>query len=384
MFSSRVALAPVNVLAAELLACRDRSESIIDLTLSNPCAIGGADGFFPGRDKQLYEAICCADIVRYEPDPQGMLHLREHIAQDAKRGPEDVFITASTSESYSWLFQLLCDPGDEVLVPQPSYPLFAQLASLHGVRLCSYPLQYAGEWLVDFYSLVGRAGPRTRALVLVNPNNPTGNFINQGDARRFEMFCAERGLALISDEVFFRYPLAEDPGRYSFLETTDCLSFVLDGLSKRAALPHIKIGWMFLGGPRSLRQAARERLSLIADTYLSASYPMQSIATKLYDIGETSRPRLVEHIRSNYRLIRQCAAQSSITPLVAEGGWSVILRLPAIADENDIAMRLLREQRIFVHPGFYYDITGHHLVLSLLSDSEHIWQLVNVLRAWGY
>ena len=373
--------APVNQWAALLAAHRLDGKPLLDLTVSNPTRAGLGDW-----ELRLQEVFGGIRTATYLPLPEGSMAAREAVAtwyaDRADRAPslaispEQILLTASSSESYAFLFQALCAPGDEVLAPLPSYPLFEYLAGFTAVKLGSYRLRYAGEWIVDFASLEGAVTPRTRAIVVVNPNNPTGSYLRRAEKDRLLAFCAAHRLTLIADEVFEEYALAEampPGGRVSFAapqSTGLCVS--LGGLSKTAGLPQMKLGWMILQGPDDAQRALRERLLLVADTYLSVSTPVQEALPGLLGVGREIGDAIRRRIRANAAFLRRVgAATPHLTVLPIEAGWNAVLRLPAILSDTAWSEALLRQCGVLVQPGFFYEFESEAwLVLSLLPDEE--------------
>lgn len=380
MFSSRVpgVLTP-NRLTARLSALRAAGDAVLDLTESNPTR-AGID----------YAAALLAPLadpagLRYDPSPRGLLVARQAVALDALRhgidlDPDHIVLTASTSEAYGFLFKLLCDPGDEVLVPRPSYPLFEHLSSLDGVRALPYTLDYYGRWSIDVDSLTRAVTPRTRAILVVSPNNPTGSCLSAAELDALADLCARHGLALIGDEVFAEYTL-NDAGRagrsvgadrtfVSVLSQGRALTFGLGGLSKSIGLPQVKLGWIGIGGPEALVGAALDRLDLIADTYLSVSTPVQLAAPLLIERGHGVRTQIQARIEANLRALDRAVARApGCTLLHPEAGWTAVLRVPATRAEEDLVLDLLGEDRVLIMPGYFYDFPREaYLVVSLLPD----------------
>ncbi|HEY7820313.1 MAG TPA: pyridoxal phosphate-dependent aminotransferase, partial [Vicinamibacteria bacterium] len=310
-------------------------------------------------------------VLRYAPDPRGSPTAREAIAgyyrdRGAHIRPEDLFLTASTSEAYSFLFKLLCDGGDEVLVPRPSYPLFDFLAALDDVRPWSYPLRFDGAWHLDFAALESSLTERTRALVAVHPNNPTGSYLSADEGERL----LDLELPLIADEVFLDFPLSErEPA--TFARSTRGLVFVLSGLSKLAGLPQMKLGWIAIAGERELRREAALRLEHIADTYLSVGAPVQVAAPRLFELAPSIRREISERTRRNLTALREAAASApEVTLLEPQGGWYATLRLPAVRRSEEWALSLLDEQSVYVHPGSFFGFELEAcLVVSLLTPA---------------
>jgi aspartate/methionine/tyrosine aminotransferase len=370
-FSSRapVDLAP-NALASALAAHRAAGARILDLTSSNPTRAGLR---YP--EAEILAALASPGALAYQPDPRGLASARAAIsAYYASRGesvdPEDLLLTASSSESYALLFKLLADPGDEVLVPAPSYPLFDVLAGLESVRLVRYPLVHAtgAGWRIQREALEAALSPRTRAVAVVHPNNPTGSYL-RGDQRAWlESLCARRGLPLIADEVFLDYSRAAR--EVSLASTRDALVFVLSGLSKLVGLPQLKLGWIALAGPRQAREQARQRLEFIADAYLSVGAPVQHAAPGLLALRGDLQRQIRARVEANEAGLRErCAAAKSLRPLEREGGWYAVLELPESVDEEAFCVRLLERQAVLVHPGYFFDFDRSGvLVVSLLTE----------------
>ncbi len=338
-----------------------------DLTESNPTA---CDLPYP---LALLDALADPRALRYRPHPRGPLQAREAVAGEYTRwgveiDPERVVLTASTSEAYGLLFRLLADPGDTVLVPTPSYPLFDHLTRLEGVRPLAYDLRPEDGWRVDFSAIDG-SGDRVRAVVVVHPNNPTGSFVHPQDAQRLVRICRDRGWALIADEVFLPYPLDGGPGNdTSFAATTGCLSFTLGGLSKSIGLPQAKLSWIVTSGPPEAVAGALEGLDYAADAYLTVSTPVALAAPRLLAEGAAVRSAIDGRCRANLGELRlAAAAHPSVDVLPCGGGWSAILRLPATEDEEALCLRLLTEHGVAVHPGLFFGFPSSvHPVLSLL------------------
>jgi aspartate/methionine/tyrosine aminotransferase len=373
MFSSRLNwdLRP-NRISALLEARRRAGAPILDLTESNPTHAGLS---YP--EAEILAALGDARSLRYEPSPAGAADAREAVAAYyAARGasvPADrIVLTASTSEAYGHLFKLLADPGDEVLVPRPSYPLFEFLARLECVRVVEYPLAYDGSWRIDFEALEAALGPRARAIVVVNPNNPTGSFLKARERDRLIALAAERGLAIVADEVFSDYAFAPDAERVTTLATeTGALAFSLSGLSKIAGLPQMKLGWIVTAGPQELRAGAFARLELIADTYLSVAAPAQYGAARLMEAGAKVRERISARVRENLAWLRGAVEGSALGVLEVEGGWYATLRVPRTRSEEEWTLELLDRDGVLVQPGFFYDFeTEAFLVLSLLTPPD--------------
>jgi alanine-synthesizing transaminase len=371
MFSARTRwdLRP-NRLSRLLEEKRRAGVHILDLTESNPTRVG-----LPAP-ADLLAPLSSSEGQRYDPAPLGLESTREAVAADfARRGaeidPARVVLTASTSEAYAFLLKLLCDPGDEILVPQPGYPLFEYLASLESVGVRGYLLEHDGRWRLNLESLEAAVTPRTRAVVAVSPGNPTGAYLKLDERESLECFAAERDIALLSDEVFADFPLSEGPGRAaSVARDGPALAFSLGGLSKSCGLPQVKLAWIAVTGPAGPRREALERLEVVADTYLSVSTPVQIAAPTLLGRREELQGPIRERTRQNLEKIRAMVKPGSpATLLEPEGGWSAVLRVPATVPEEDRVARLLREANVWVHPGYFFDFPAEaYLVLSLLPE----------------
>ena len=353
---------PLSILLAEK---RRSGTPILDLTESNPTR-AGLD--YPGQE--LLTALADSRALLYQPDPRGLLAAREAVSEYyAQRGVEvpasRILLTASTSEAYSYLFKLLANPGDEILVPRPSYPLFDYLAAMESVRVIQYPLRYDGAWHIDFDALASAITPRTRAIVVVNPNNPTGSYLKRAEWERLQTF----GLPILSDEVFSDFGFAVDPDRIATLAgASDAFTFSMSGLSKIAGLPQMKLGWIVAGGPH--HTAALEGLEWIADTFLSVATPVQWALPRILAASGTVQEQIRRRTRANFEVLtgRASGARSGCRCLQAEGGWYAILEMPRIRTEEEWALRLLGECGVLVQPGFFYDFEAEaFLVLSLLT-----------------
>jgi len=362
-----------NRLADAVARARRERKPFVDLTLSNPTTAGIA---YP---PDLLASLASTAGLTYSPDALGSAVARAAVAADfSRRGiaisPDRIVLAASTSEAYSLLFKLLADPGDEVLVPRPSYPLFEHLTTLDAVRPRAYDLEFHGRWSVDLDSVHAALSSRTRALLIVSPNNPTGSFVTRAELDALASICAARGVALIADEVFADYELdgSQLSPRMSASAQDAALTFTLGGLSKSVGLPQVKVGWMAVSGPAGEVARALERLELICDTYLSVSTPVQVALPILLSRGAAIRDAIRARVRHNDRQLRQrAAAVPSCTVLPAEGGWYAVLQVPAVAPEEDLVLTLLNEDAVLVHPGYFFDFPREaFLVISLLPDPQ--------------
>ena len=355
-----------NALSRAIEGLRAKGSPITDLTESNPTRAGIP---YPNG---LLAPLAGVEALRYEPHPLGLPSARVAVADDQRRrgarvDPAHVVLTASTSEAYSWLFKLLCNPGEAVLVPRPSYPLFEHLTALEGIRAHPYVLEYHGRWAIDIDSIA--AGPRdVRAVLVVSPNNPTGSYIGTEELQSVSGLCRERKWALIVDEVFADYPLDACDPLTDIAAQSDVLTFTLGGLSKSVGLPQIKLGWCSVGGPAPDRDAALGALELIADSYLSVGTPVQVAARHLLQAGTSIRAAIQNRIRRNLATLRTIVGRHPACDLFrVEGGWSAVLRVPSTRSEEQWVLDLLHTERILVHPGYFFDFPREaYLVVSLL------------------
>jgi len=339
-------------------------KKIIDLTISNPTRTE-----IEYDESAILEALANPKSLDYDPEPKGLLSAREAVSQYYAPiiNAESLILTTSTSEGYSFVFRLLCNPGDEILVPKPSYPLFDFLAELQDVSLVPYSLIYDHGWQIDFHSLETALTPKSRAVVLVHPNNPTGSYISAQERQHLNQLCRRHKLALIVDEVFLNY--AHGKPQPTFAANRDALTFTLSGISKVSALPQMKLAWITTSGPPAEVAPVMQRLEIIADTYLSLNAPVQLAAPVLLNQRKTIQPQLMNRVRDNLaELDQQLAMQRSCTRLVIQGGWYAVLRIPVIRSDEDFAIELLQRSGVLVHPGHFYDFPGDgHLILSLIA-----------------
>src|SRR6266702_417570 len=364
--------------ATAVREARASGRRLYDLTISNPTRCG-----FSYDEQALLGALEDSRALVYDPDPRGMAVARDAVAgyyagHGAAVSTGDLVLTTSTSESYSFLFRLLCDPGDEVLVAQPSYPLFDFLADLDDVRLRPYPLFYDHGWWIDFAELERAITPRTRAVIVVHPNNPTGHWTGWSERELLEALCARHGLALIVDEVFLDYPLREccapqpkDAAARSFAcGDHPALTFVLSGLSKIAGLPQMKAAWIVTLGPEKARAESLGRLEIVADTFLSMNAPVQLALPKWLAGREGIQGQILERARGNLAMVKRIAEESpgQLQLLDVDAGWSAVLSLPGCGGELDCAERLVRERGVVVHPGAFYGMRERNrVVVSLIG-----------------
>src|SRR5437016_4411528 len=374
MFSKRTdwKLTP-NAFTAAQQDTRAAGREVLDLTASNPTRVGlnyDAD--------TILSSLSPVESLDYDPQPKGLLAARQAVAAYYREqhdtydvDPEHIVLATSTSEAYSHIFRLLCNSQDQVLVPKPSYPLFEFLADLQDVKLVPYPLIYDHGWQIDFPSLYKAVSHHSRAVVVVHPNNPTGSFVSERETEALNSFCREYNLSLIVDEVFLDY--AHDGAqRPTFAGNKDVLTFTLSGLSKISGLPQMKMAWIATSGPEDQRREALARLEVIADTYLSMNAPVQLATPALLGQRKNIQPLLLDRLRANIEeLDAQLRKQSGCQRLEMDGGWYVVLRVPVTRSDEDLAVELLRNSLVAVHPGHFYDFSGEgYLVLSLITPHE--------------
>jgi alanine-synthesizing transaminase len=376
-----------NRLTEALEDVRSSGARVLDLTVSNPTRVG-----LRYDEPLILQSLASPQAMDYDPQPQGLRAAREAVAAYYRRehgvdglDPEELILTTSTSEGYSFVFRLLCNPGDELLVPKPSYPLFEFLADLEDVKLVPYPLIYDHGWQMDFPSLQNAVTDRTRGVVVVHPNNPTGSYVHPNERESLNRFCREHSLALIADEVFLDY--RHDRARkQSFASNQDVLTFTLSGVSKISALPQMKVAWIATSGPAAHVEAAQARLEIIADTYLSMNAPIQWATPALLDQRKSIQQQLLDRVLNNLaELDRQLAGQKTCRRLQVEGGWYAILRVPVTQTDEELTITLLRRKSVLVHPGHFYDFPSDgYLVLSLIAARDDFSEGVNrLLEAVG-
>ena len=387
MISSRLpkSLEP-NAVARAIDAKRRSGAAILDLTETNPTSAGFT---YP---KELLEALADPRALEYDPQPLGLWSARAAVAADFRRrgiviSADRVALTSSTSEAYALLFKLLCDAGDAVLVPHPSYPLFEHLTQLESVTAIPYALEYHGAWRVDVDSITRAATDRVRAILIVSPNNPTGSFLHQDDLDALSRLAASRGWAIIGDEVFADYPLDPAPEAAHVLAGAGVLTFSLGGLSKAAGLPQLKLGWIGFGGPSSKVDEALAAYEVIADTYLSVSTPVQAAAADLIERGAAIRSQILARVQRNLESLRKLATgHPSVRVLRVEGGWSAVAQVPQLRAEEALVLELLEKDDVLVHPGYFFDFDREaFVVVSLLVEPATFDQAVTRLlpRAAG-
>ena len=372
MFARRTEwnLAP-NRFSMALEQAKKSGRKLLDLSASNPTEVG-----LNYDEHAILAALNRPASLHYEPDPRGLFSARKAVASyyadhGASASPQQIILTTSTSEAYSFLFRLLCDPGDEVLVASPSYPLFDFLAGIQDVKLTSYPLFYDHGWHIDLHALESAITARTRAILVVYPNNPTGSFVSETERLALLKICGAREIALIADEVFLDFTQPGVTAESFARDQNLALTFTLSGISKIAALPQMKLAWLVAGGPEVLREDALARLEVIADTYLSVNAPIQHALPDLLQQGRGLREQLQKRVNENLaELDRQLATQKLCQRLALQAGWYAVLRVPAIWSDEELATSLLEMDGIMVHPGHFYDFPADgHVVISLITPA---------------
>jgi aspartate/methionine/tyrosine aminotransferase len=373
-----------NRLTETLDEVRSSGARLLDLTISNPTRAG-----LRYDNTQILQSLASPQAMDYDPQPKGLPGARAAVAEYYQTvhgihnlDPDQVILTTSTSEGYSFVFRLLCNPGDELLVPKPSYPLFEFLADLEDVKLVPYPLIYDHGWQMDFPSLQQAVTERTRGIVVVHPNNPTGSFVKAHELESLNGLCRERALALIADEVFLDYAHDRAP-QHSFAANADVLTFTLSGVSKISALPQMKVAWIVTTGPAAVVQVAQSRLEVIADTYLSMNAPIQWATPTLLEQRKSIQQQLLTRVLANLKeLDRQLAAQQACQRLDVDGGWYAVLRVPVRQTDEELAVALLRSKSVMLHPGHFYDFPSDgYLVLSLITPENEFAEGIERLLA---
>jgi aspartate/methionine/tyrosine aminotransferase len=358
---------------------RRRGVRLLDLSASNPTRCG-----FTYDTRAIMRALVRRASLDYDPDPRGLMSARQAVSDYyAARGervdPSQLILTTSTSEAYSFIFRLLCDPADEVLIPQPSYPLFEYLAGICDVVLRPYELVYDHGWQIDFESLRQAATTRTRAIIVVHPNNPTGSFVKAHERDQLNEFCAGRDLAIVADEVFLDYTL-DGTTPASFAANIGGLTFTVSGLSKISGLPQMKLAWMALSGPETVLRDAAARLDLIADTYLSMNAPIQHAAREFLEQRHDIQRQLIGRVRTNLAQLDAQLADSDCRRLTVEGGWYAVLRVPVTRSDEELAIELLEHDGVIVHPGHFFDFhQDGYVVVSLIPPEEDFTRGIQLL-----
>ena len=360
---------------------------VLDLTISNPTRAG-----LHYDAESILNSLRNPAALDYDPQSKGLLMAREAVAAYYREqhsvfdaDPEALLLTTSTSEAYSFVFRLLCNPEDEILVPAPSYPLFEFLADLQDVKLASYPLIYDHGWQIDFPSLYKAVNPRTRAVLVVHPNNPTGSFVRSDEIGSLNRLCREYNLALIADEVFLDYP-HDGVSRQTFACNREVLTFTLSGLSKIAGLPQMKVAWVCTSGPENQLTHALARLEVIADTFLSMNAPIQLATPLLLEQRKNFQSLLLQRLRTNLEELNHLLAkQDNCSLLRVEGGWYAVVRVPVTHSDEELAVKLLQNSGVVVHPGTFYDFPSDGYLIVSLITSPHVFHegIARVLNYLG-
>jgi alanine-synthesizing transaminase len=356
-----------NRLAEALERQKSSGRKLLDLSASNPTECG-----FSYNAPAIMRALCSPASLQYHPDPRGMKSARQAVsAYYSARGErvsiDEMLLIASTSEAYSFVFRLLCNPGDELLIPTPSYPLFDFLADINDIKLIRYSLFYDHGWHIDLHALKQAITPRTRGMILVHPNNPTGHFTKPEEIAQLNEICAANQMAIIADEVFLDFSL--DSSQKSFVSNSAALTFAMSGISKVSGLPQMKLAWLAVNGPEEMKREGLARLEMIADTYLSLNAPIQLAAPVLLQQRSAFQQQLMGRVRNNLaELDAQLAQERKVSRLEVEGGWYAVLRIPATRPDEELAIELLEKYDVYLHPGHFYDFSGDgHMIVSLIT-----------------
>ena len=377
-FSSRVDISEPNPIAKAEAAAKTAGETLVKLNDSNPTRHALAPAMVP-------------DV--YSADPRGQRYAREALSTflntrgAARCSTDDLYILSSTSEAYSWLIKLLCDAGDAVLAPKPGYPLIESIARLECVDMIEYQQRFDGSWYIDVAelkaALEGADGGRIRALVLINPNNPTGSYVKPSEREAIVGLCREHDVAIIADEVFYDYDLEPFDGNARLAGETGALTFALDGFSKMLAAPHAKVGWIQVSGPAEEVAEAKRRLDVIADDYLPMSEIVAKRIPELLQAAPTQTERVRERVRGNLAALHDMLdsdGQGLVSVLRAEGGWNVLLRVPSVIDENELVLRMIERHGVSGQPGYFFDMTSNgYLAISLLPEPDDFRRNVRVV-----
>jgi alanine-synthesizing transaminase len=371
MFASRTDwnLKP-NRLAEALERHKSSGRRLLDLSASNPTECG-----FYYDTPSIMRSLCSPSALQYHPDPKGLKSARRAVtdyyaAHGEQVSIDDFILTASTSEAYSFIFRLLCNPGDEILIPTPGYPLFDFLADVNDVKLIRYSLFYDYGWHIDTHALKQAVTPRTRGIIVVHPNNPTGHFTKPEEVAELNQICSASNLAIVADEVFLDFSFTTP--QKSLVGNAGALTFTMSGVSKISGLPQMKLAWLVASGPADEKREALARLEMIADTYLSLNSPIQLAAPVLLKQREPFQQQLTARVRSNLdQLDSQLAGNNHISRLAVEGGWYAVLRIPVTRDDEELALELLEKHDVYLHPGHFYDFPGDgYLVVSLITPED--------------
>ena len=370
-----------NRLARTLAALRKKGIPFLDLTDSNPTRQG-----FKYLESGILNPFSDSKNLLYDPDPHGLPRTRKAICDYYKtKGislePGQIFLTASTSEAYSFIFRLLADPGDLILAPQPSYPLLDYLTDLNDLEVGRYALRYDGAWSIDVGSMQALLKKRPKAVLFVHPNNPTGNYVHEEEKKNLLKFMPPE-TALLADEVFLDFAFEPKATRVpSFTENSSHLTFTLAGISKILGLPQMKLSWIVVSGPESLKIQAIERLNIISDTFLSASTPVQNALPRWFEMRPLIQKEILGRVQSNYRSLQETLRSAQTIKLLSqEGGWNAVMEFPSLKSDEDWALFLLEKRRLNLHPGYLFDFPqGSFLIASLLIPPETFQKAASIL-----
>ncbi|MBN1870195.1 MAG: pyridoxal phosphate-dependent aminotransferase [Candidatus Omnitrophica bacterium] len=364
-----------NRLTVDLQCLREKGELLLDLTESNPTHCG-----FHYSQESVLKPLSDKRSLDYKPSARGDFRAREAVSRyyeekGSRVSPERIFLTASTSEAYSYLFRLLANPSDHVLFPCPSYPLFSFLGNLNDVRMENYPLVYDGKWGIDLQAVQGLFCADTRAFVLVSPNNPTGSFVKRQELEELNVLCGLHNTALVCDEVFTDFSFDKGQGRFSLVDNDQVLTFVLGGISKTLGLPQMKLSWIVINGPEGLVKKAGSRLEVIADTYLSVNTPVENALASWLSRRKEIQKEINLRLRQNFAFLKKETGKTRDCELLpAEGGWYAVVRIPDTFNEEEWVLAFLNKDHIFVHPGYFFDFDREAFIVMSLLPSGQIFQ----------
>jgi len=365
-----------NKLSALLKDKKSAGISVLDLMESNPTNAG-----FDFDEAGILNAVSKSESLKYLPHPKGLKTARKAVAQYYKEknieiNIDNIFLTSGTSEAYSFIFKLLTDPGDEILIPNPGYPLFSFIAEMESVNIKNYKLKYSDGnfWSIDFESLKSGIADKTKAVIIVNPNNPAGNYIKAKEINELLRICREHKIAVICDEVFLDYPVESDRKNiFSVAGINYVLTFTLSGLSKICGLPQMKLSWIIVGGPKKECNEAKEKLEIITDTYLSVGAPVQLAVGSLLVNRDFIQAQIKDRILRNYEFLKSELIANEFADLMkTDGGWYAVLKIKIKISEENMAFEMLDKKDVYIHPGFFFDFKDEgYIVVSLLTPAEN-------------
>jgi len=371
----------INQLTLTLEKFRKDNIPYLDLTQSNPTHCQ-----FAYSHKKILNPLTNKNNLNYSPSPQGLIEAREVLCayykqKNLKVSADQIFLTSGTSEAYTYLFRLLTNSDERVLLPSPSYPLFPFLVDINDIGHDYYPLSYNGQWSIDFNSLKKALHPNTKIIILVNPNNPTGSYIKKNELLELNTLCRENNMALLSDEVFYDFGLSQPKDAISLVQNDSVLTFTLGGLSKTLGLPQMKCSWIIMNGPKNLVKQAHDRLEIIADTYLSINTPVQNALKDWLPLKNNIQTQIKLRIHNNLNILKEITRNSSHCELLnVEGGWYAILKIPSHLSEEDWVLDFLTKDRVLVHPGYFFEFDHDaHIVLSCLPPPDVFEQGVKMI-----